>query len=122
MTISNLMKMVESSPNSRKHWRKRRNCSSRAISPFPTEFSKDLYYRCLKTRVYLENGLLILNFKFYIDYSKLREFADDNFEFDENGRKFSKQVENTAGKGEIARHEQFLLFSQCFQKTCTADT
>ena len=25
------------------------------------------------------------------------------------------------GKGEIARHEQFLLFPQRFQKTCTAD-
>ena len=33
-----------------------------------------------------------------------------------------KQVENTVGKGEIARYEQFLLFPQCFQKTCTADT
>ena len=26
------------------------------------------------------------------------------------------------GKGEIARYEQFLLFPQCFQKTCAADT
>ena len=26
------------------------------------------------------------------------------------------------GKGEIARYEQFLLFQQCFQKTCTEDT
>ena len=26
------------------------------------------------------------------------------------------------GKGEIARNEQFLLFPQSFQKTCTADT
>ena len=25
------------------------------------------------------------------------------------------------GKGEIARYEQFLLFPQCFQKSCTAD-
>ena len=25
------------------------------------------------------------------------------------------------GKGEIARKEQFLLFPQCFQKTCAAD-
>ena len=25
-----------------------------------------------------------------------------------------KWVENTVGKGEIARYEQFLLFSQCF--------
>ena len=56
------------------------------------------------------------------DSSKLKEFADDNFRFDENERKFSERVENTARKGEIARYEQFLLFPQCFQKTCTADT
>ena len=48
--------------------------------------------------------------------------TDDNFKLDENGRKFSNQVENTVGKGEIARYEQFLLFPQCFQKACTADT
>ena len=57
-----------------------------------------------------------------LDSSKLKKFADDNFEFDENGRKFLKRVENTVGKGEIARYEQFLLFPQCFQKTYTADT
>ena len=56
------------------------------------------------------------------DSSKLKAFADDNFELDENGRKLSKRVGNTVGKGEIARHEQFLLFPQCFQKTYTADT
>ena len=33
----------------------------------------------------------------------------------------SKQVENTVGKGDIARNEQYLLFAQCFQKDCTAD-
>ena len=48
----------------------------------------------------------------------MKEFADDNFKFDENGRKLSKWVENTVGKGEIARYEQFLLFPQCFQKAC----
>ena len=32
---------------------------------------------------------------------------------------FFKWMENIVGKGEI---EQFLLFLQCFQKTCTADT
>ena len=51
-----------------------------------------------------------------LDSSKLKEVADDNFRFDENGREFSKRVENTVGKGEIVRYEQFLLFSQCFQK------
>ena len=29
--------------------------------------------------------------------------ADDNCKLDENGKKFSKWVENTVGKGEIAR-------------------
>ena len=53
--------------------------------------------------------------------AKLKDIADDHFIFDGNGRKFSKQVENTVGKGEIARHEQFLLFPQCFQKTGTAN-
>ena len=57
-----------------------------------------------------------------VDSSKLKEFADDNFKFNENGRKLSKAVENTVGKGEIARYEQFLLFPQCFRKTFTADT
>ena len=45
-------------------------------------------------------------------------FADDNLKFDENGRKLSKWVENTVGKVEIARYEQFLLFLQCFPKAC----
>ena len=48
----------------------------------------------------------------------MKEFADDNFKFDENGRKLSKLAENTVGKGEIPRYEQFLLFPQCFQKAC----
>ena len=40
------------------------------------------------------------------------------FRFDENGRKLSKWIENTVGKGEIACYKQFLLFPQCFQKAC----
>ena len=69
------------------------------------------------------------NFCFYTfpkrqisDASKLKEFADDNFNFDENGRKFFEWVENTVGKRKIAPYEQYLLFPQYLQKTCTADT
>ena len=58
----------------------------------------------------------------FLDSSKLKEFAEDNFKLDENGRTFSKCVENTVGKGEIACYEQFLFFLQCFQKAYTADT
>ena len=49
-----------------------------------------------------------------LDSSKLKEFTDDNFRFDENSVKFSERVENTL--------EQFLLFPQCFQKTCSTNT
>ena len=51
----------------------------------------------------------------------MKEFAEDNFIFGENGRKFLKRVENTMEKVEIAHNKQFLIFLQCFQKTCTAD-
>ena len=54
-----------------------------------------------------------------LNSSKLKDSADNNFKSDENGRKASKRVENTVEKGEIALYEQFLLFPQCFQKTCT---
>ena len=53
-----------------------------------------------------------------LDSSKLKEFADNNFKFDENGSKLSKRIKNIVGKGEIAHYEQFLLFPQCFQKAC----
>ena len=33
-----------------------------------------------------------------------------------------KEKEGTVGKGEIARYEQFILFPQCFQKSCNANT
>ena len=53
-----------------------------------------------------------------LDFSKLKEFADDSFKFDEIGRKLFKQVENTVGNGEIACNKQFLFFPQCFQRAC----
>ena len=53
-----------------------------------------------------------------LDWSKLKQSADNSFKFDENIKEFSKRVENTVGKGEIARYEQFLLLPQCFLKVC----
>ena len=64
----------------------------------------------------MNSALLTHSRRHILDSSKSKEFADDNFKFDENGGKLSKQIENTVGKGEIARYEQFLLFPQCFQK------
>ena len=39
----------------------------------------------------------------FLDSSKLKKLADNNFRFDENGSKLSKWVENAVGKAEIAR-------------------
>ena len=57
-----------------------------------------------------------------LDFSIPIEFADNHFTCIENGRKLSKLLENTVEKGDIDHHEQFLLFPQCFEKTCAADT
>ena len=36
-----------------------------------------------------------------LDPLKLKEFEDDDFKFEEIGRKFSKWLENTVGKGKL---------------------
>ena len=48
---------------------------------------------------------------------QLKESADDNFKFDESGRKFFKGVENTVGKGEIAPFP-ILFFKRLALHTC----
>ena len=41
-------------------------------------------------------------------------FADGNFKFDENGRKLSKHVENTVGKGELLVTSYFSFSDSVF--------
>ena len=79
-----------------------------------------LIIRCFQTyRIQAIYDMTLPFFKRQIlDSCKLKDIADDNFKHDENGRKVFKQVENTVGKREIARYQQFLLFPQCFQKAC----
>ena len=55
-----------------------------------------------------------------LDFSKLKEFTDNNLKRDKNSGKFSKRVENTVGKGEIACYDQFLLFPQVFSKNLSS--
>ena len=81
---------------------------------FPKRF---IFFKCFSLV-----GPLTLPKQHILDSSKLKEFADDNFKFDENDRKLFKRVEYTVGKEEIARYEQFLFVPQCFQRTCTVDT
>ena len=52
-----------------------------------------------------------------LDSSKLEEFADDKFKFDENCGKFSKGVENTIEKGKIACCFSHSVFKTLVQQT-----
>ena len=53
-----------------------------------------------------------------LDSFRHKGFPDDNSECDKNGGEFSKRLENTVGKGDIAHYMQFLHFPQ----SCTANT
>ena len=90
---------------------------------YGTYFSFQMYFKMSSAICFnLNPSKILLSVKLsltqakILDPSKLKEFADNYFKFDENGRKFSIRVENTVGKGEIAYYKQFLLFQQFFSK------
>ena len=56
-----------------------------------------------------------LNNKF-LDWSKLKAYADDKINITEKLKFVFGRVENIVGKGENAGFQNFLLFPQCFQK------
>ena len=62
------------------------------------------------------------NVKFYTFTYKLNKLADNNFKFDEMAERSLNSCRNHCGKTRNRNNEQFLLFPECFQKTCTAGT
>ena len=50
----------------------------------------------------------------FLDWSKLKAFADDKIKLAEKLTFLFGRVEYSVGKGENAVYQQFLLFSQCF--------
>ena len=52
----------------------------------------------------------------FLDWSKLKAFADDKLNATEKLKFVLGRVENIVGKGENAGYQHFLLFPQCFQK------
>ena len=57
----------------------------------------------------------LLNDKF-LDWSKLKAFADDKINSTDKQKFFLALVENIVRKGENAGYQHFLLIPQCFQK------
>ena len=51
-----------------------------------------------------------------LDTSKAKDFADDNFEYDKDGRKLSKRVENTLGKEKLFVTSNFCFSHSVFKR------
>ena len=64
---------------------------------------------------FIFNFNLLPNNKF-LDWSKLKAFADEKFNITQTLKFVLGRVENFVGKGENAGYHHFLLFPQCFQK------
>ena len=99
---------------------KRKKVGYHYFFPIPKMFSKALFSKVVKMFDKRSSFSQMTNFRLF--QTERLKFADENFKFDENSRKFAKRVENTLEKGEIDRYEEFLLFPQCFLKTCIGDT
>ena len=52
----------------------------------------------------------------FLDWSKLKAFADEKINATRKLNFVLGRVENIVGKGENAGYQHFLLFPQCFQK------
>ena len=81
-----------------------------AISPFPTVFSKDLLSRHVKTRACLGKGYPLSDDKI-LALSKLKAFADDDFNVAQMEKFFSDRADSIVGKGDYG-FQHFLPFPQ----------
>ena len=87
--------------------------------PFSTMFSKTFSSVALK-KLFLNGKVLTLSQTTNFGLSQSESLQTTNLIT--MVEKIFERVENTTGKGEHARYEQFLLFPQCFQMNSTADT
>ena len=58
---------------------------------------------------------LILPYDTFLDWSKLKVFADDKIDVAEKLEFALGRVKNIVGKGENAGYQHFLLFPRCFK-------
>ena len=90
--------MVESSPNEKKTlWEQEKLLVTSNFS-FSRSVFKRLVLQTRKNQGLFGKGLILSQMTNF----RTEEFAGNNFEFDENGRKLFERKENTVGKGEIA--------------------
>ena len=84
--------------------------------------SKHSFMWYIMDMIWLQQLFLSLSQRQISDSSKVKEFAEDNFKFDESWKQFFKPLENNVGKGENSCYKQFLLFQHSFQKRLLLQT
>ena len=62
------------------------------------------------------DSALTLSQMINLDFSRLKEFADDNFKFDENGRKSTKWAENTGENETLLVASDFSFSHNVFKR------
>ena len=120
----------------RKPCGKRRNCSLQAISPFSHSVFKRLVWQTRKNQGLFGKGFIatfqllsavsfnlgwsgngVLNSlpnNNFLDWTKLKAFADNKLNAGKIKNSVFERLENIAGKGGNAGYPHFLLFPQCF--------
>ena len=63
----------------------------------------------------------LISKRYILDYPELKELEDDNSKSNKHYGKFSKTVENTMGKGEIAASFARTFLKLLFTSVATAD-
>ena len=79
-----------------------RNCSLRAISPFPTLFFRKLVFLGASKGVIVWEWVNYLPYDKILTQSKLKALADDKINATQKMKFMSERVENILGKGENA--------------------
>ena len=88
--------------------KKRRKCWLLSFSPFLTMFSKDRFFRVVKTSDFVVNQVCPLPDDIKLVLSKLKAFTD-NFIGAQMAQFLFDWTENIVGEGENAGYEHFLL-------------
>ena len=90
------------------------------LTSFKTAFQTSPFWvlnlNFIETGCYIHLIYSSLPNNIFLDWSKLKAFADDKINLTEKLKFVLGRVEIIVGKGENAGNQHFLLFPQCFQK------
>ena len=94
---------------------KGKNSGYHDFSFFHNVFKNLRHWEAWEPRIFMWKVNSLPNDKF-LDWSKLKAFANDKIKVTEKMKFVLERVENIVGKGENSGYQHFLLFPQCSQR------